>query len=128
MIVHGLLSFVRIRKTNPALFTLRAQAIVQKFYNPRCCSKGLYSTREKKSNAMWTYFAKSNVLRPTFTDKIALLYSSNASSDFTVADIPLVDKTPAFNRDERMLAKFAGGLGIGVLLLTFAAVDAALST
>ena len=90
---------------------------------------------------MWTYFAKSKVLRPTFSDRIALLYSSNTLSfvsllsvddssslaeDFTVADIPLVDRTPAFSRDERMLATFAGGLGIGVLL-TFVEVDAALS-
>ena len=92
---------------------------------------------------MWTYFAKSKVLRPTFSDSIALLYSSNASSlvsllsvdvsfslaeDFTVVDIPLVDRTPAFSRDERMLATLVGGLGIGVLLMTFGAVDAALST
>jgi hypothetical protein len=83
------------------------------------------------------------VLRPTFTDRIALLYSSNASSfvsllsvdvsfsladDFTVADIPLVDRTPAFSRDDRMLATLAGGLGMGVLLITFAAEDAALSS
>jgi hypothetical protein len=35
-----------------------------------------------------------------------------------VADIPLVDKTPAFSRDERMLATLAGGL-----LMIFAALQ-----
>ena len=55
------------------------------------------------------------MLRLTFSDRIALLYSSNASSfallsvgilsslsligDFTVADIPLVDRTPALSAD-----------------------------
>ena len=83
---------------------------------------------------VWTYFTKSKVLKPTFTDKIALLYLSNASSfaslpsvdvafslaeDFTLADNPLVDRTPV---------TLAGISGIGVLLLTFAAVDATLFT
>ena len=92
---------------------------------------------------VWAYFTKSKVLKPTFTDKIALLYLSNASSfvslpsidisfslagDFTLADNPLVDRTPAFNRDERMSVTLAGILGIGVLLLTFASVVATLST
>jgi hypothetical protein len=70
---------------------------------------------------MWTYFAKSSkVLRLTFTDRIALLYLLNASSfvsidisfllaeDFTVAYIPLLDRTPVFGRDERTLATFTG--------------------
>lgn len=79
---------------------------------------------------MWTHFAKSKVLRPTFCDRMALLYSSNASffvsllsvdvsssaEEFLLADTPLVERTPAFSRDERMLAILAGGLGIGVLL------------
>ena len=81
------------------MFTLRAQAIVQKFHNPRCCSNGEYQAKKNVKHNVWTYFAKSEVLKQTFTDKIALLdlISLNAS-------------------------------GIGVLLLTFAAEDGALST
>lgn len=61
-----------------------------------------------------------------------------------LADTPLVARTPAFNKDERMLAILAGGLSIGVLLgrsgktegdeltgsalMMFAAIDAALSS
>ena len=70
------------------------------------------------------------MLRPTFTDKIAFLYSSNASSfgslvsgdafsfaeESVLLDTPLVDRTPALSRDERMLAILADGLGIGVIL------------
>ena len=92
---------------------------------------------------VWTYFTKSEVLKPTSTDKIAFLYLSNSSSfvslpsidisfslagDFTLADNPLVDRTPAFNRDKRTPVTLAGISGIGVLLLTFAAVDATLFT
>ena len=97
---------------------------------------------EKYKTRCGTYFAKSKVLSPTFSDRIALLYSSNSSSFvsllsvdvssslaevFPVADILLVDRTPAFSKDERMLATLAGGLGVGVLLMVFAAIDAELS-
>ena len=60
-----------------------------------------------------------------------------------LADTPPVDRTPAFSRDERILAILAGGLGIGVslesgktddvtltgsVLMTFVVVDGTLSS
>jgi hypothetical protein len=80
---------------------------------------------------MRTYFAKSKVLRPTFSSRIAFLYSSNASfvaslvsndisstfaEVFVLAQVLLVDRTPALSRDERIFTILAGGLGIDVPL------------
>ena len=139
MIVHGLLSrsLVRIRKTNPALFTLRAQAIVQKFYNPRCCYNSTWRNVKHDVDLLHQIQGVEAEIRgedstPVFIECLIVLrfccVSFSLAEDFTAADIPLVDRTPTFSRDERMLATLAGGLGIGVLLMMFAAVDAALST